>query len=55
VACDLERHVPSRRLPELRDAGMVQNREKRDCRVMKRASMTWYLVEAEEQRELFAP
>ena len=54
VACDLERHVPSRRLPELRDAGMIQNREKRDCRVMKRASMTWYLVEAESQAELFS-
>ncbi len=53
VACGLERHVPSRRLPELRDAGMIQNREKRICRVMKRASMTWYLVEAEKQQELF--
>jgi len=54
VACDLERHVPSRRLPELRDTGMIQNGEKRDCRVMKRASMTWYLVEADSQAELFA-
>ena len=54
VACDLERHVPSRRLPELRDAGIIQNRERRRCRVMGRPSMTWYLVEAESQSELFA-
>ncbi len=53
VACDLERHIPSRRLPELRDAGMIQNRETRLCSVMKRVSMTWYLVEAEEQVELW--
>jgi CRP-like cAMP-binding protein len=51
--CGLERHVPSRRLPELRDAKLVRNGEKRICAVMKRASMTWYLLAAEEQQELF--
>ena len=55
VACGLERHVPSRRLPELRDASIIQNREKRRCDVVGRPSMTWYLVEAEKQGELFGP
>jgi len=53
VACGLERHVPSRRLPELRDAGTIQNRERRRCSVMGRSSMTWYLVPKDSQRELF--
>lgn len=37
----LERHVPSRRLPELRAAGLVMNGEVRECKVMKTRSMTW--------------
>jgi len=51
----LERHVPSRRLPELRDAGFIRNGEARICRVMKRASMTWWPEERVEprQEELF--
>ncbi len=53
VACGLERHVPSRRLPELRDARIIQNREKRLCRVVGRPSMTWYLVPKEPQRDHF--
>ncbi len=54
VACGLERHVPSRRLPELRDAGTIQNRERRRCRVMGRSSMTWYLVPKDPQARLFS-
>ena len=42
AATGLERHIPSRRLPELRDAGLVENREIRNCRVTGRNSMTWY-------------
>lgn len=38
----LERHVTSRRPPELRDAGLVENREVRVCLVTRRNSMTWY-------------
>ncbi len=38
----LERHVPSRRLPELRDDFEVTNRETRICRVTGRLSLTWY-------------
>lgn len=45
AAVELERHVPSRRLPELRDAGLVENREVRRCRVTGRNSMTWYATE----------
>ena len=41
LACGLERHVPSRRLPELRDQGMIVNGESRICAVTGRASMTW--------------
>lgn len=48
VATGLERHVPSRRLPELRDAGLVENREVRVCRITGRNSMTWYPARKEE-------
>ena len=52
---ELERHVPSRRLPELRDAGLVHNGEPRICRVMRRRSMTWLPGPKPEpgQQELF--
>ena len=40
-ATGLERHVPSRRLPDLRDAGLVKNGEARVCGVTGRASLTW--------------
>lgn len=45
----LERHVPSRRLPELREAGLVKNVEIRVCRVTGRNSMTWYAVAEDAQ------
>lgn len=41
----LERHVPSRRLPELRDAGLVRNGEARLCAVMGTKAMTWWAKE----------
>jgi len=37
----LERHVPSRRLPELREAGQVKNGPQRICTVTGNPSMTW--------------
>ena len=40
----LERHAPSRRLPELRDAGLVSNGRSRICAVTQRLSMTWFPV-----------
>jgi len=42
AAVGLERHAPSRRLPELREAGLVMNGAPRTCAVMGRASLTWY-------------
>lgn len=39
---NMERHVPSRRLPELRDAGFVVNGDNRDCLVTGNPSMTWW-------------
>ena len=42
VATGLERHAPSRRLPELRDAGLVMNGEARVCAVTGRMSITWF-------------
>jgi len=42
IACGLERHVPSRRLPELRDQGMIVNGESRICNATGRLSMTWH-------------
>ena len=47
VAVRLERHVPSRRLPELREMGQVYNGEDRVCKVQRRKSMTWWPVGGE--------
>jgi len=44
-AIGLERHIPSRRLPELRDGGYVVNGEKRKCRETGNLSMTWWMWE----------
>lgn len=41
AALGIERHVPSRRLPELRAAGLVSNGEARRCRIVQRLSITW--------------
>lgn len=41
AAIGLERHAPSRRLPELRDAGLVENGPARICEVTGRMSLTW--------------
>jgi hypothetical protein len=54
---NIERHIPSRRLPELRDAGLVKNGTPRVCGVMGRKSLTW-LPEterpmSEKQKDLF--
>ena len=38
----LERHAPSRRLPELRVDGLVDNGDPRPCSVMGRLSLTWF-------------
>ena len=43
----LERHAPSRRLPELRDEGLVYNGEARMCTAMGRMSLTWWPVDIE--------
>jgi hypothetical protein len=40
----LERHVPSRRLPELRQAGRIKNGPQRVCTVTGNPSMTWLPV-----------
>ena len=42
--CHLERHVPSRRLPELRALGLVQNGPARTCTVQCTKSITWWTV-----------
>ena len=41
LRCGLERHVPSRRLPELRAAGRVKNGIERTCRVTGTRCLTW--------------
>lgn len=45
VLCGLERHEPSLRLPELREAGLVANGAARYCNVNKGRAMTWWIVE----------
>jgi len=37
----MERHAPARRLPELRDAGLLRMGEKRKCTVAGTMAMTW--------------
>ena len=39
---ELERHVPSRRLPELRRLGLVRNGPARICREQGKRSLTWW-------------
>lgn len=41
-AVGLERHEPSRRLPELRDQGLIVNGALRICRARGRRILTWY-------------
>ena len=43
-AVGLERHAPSRRLPELRKRGIVTNGDVRTCTITGRQSMTWLAV-----------
>lgn len=42
VACALDRHEAARRLPELRQAGLVRNGEVRVCDVQGTKQMTWW-------------
>ncbi len=48
VATGLERHAPSRRLPELREAGLVTNGRSRICAVTGRLSITWFTAQPQE-------
>lgn len=45
----LERQVPSRRLPELRQAGQAKNGAERICTVTGNPSMTWEPVSSSEE------
>ncbi len=45
VTAGMQRHVPSRRLPELRASGQVVNGPERECNVTGHLSMTWYPVQ----------
>jgi len=48
VATGLERHAPSRRLPELREAGLVTNGRSRICCITGRLSITWFPAQPQE-------
>jgi hypothetical protein len=50
---ELERHVPSRRLPELRDAGLVVNGPARECSVQHTKAMTWLPVDKKRQARMW--
>lgn len=43
AAAGLKRHVPSRRLPELRQVGQVKNGPARICGITGNSSFTWLL------------
>ena len=63
----IERHIPSRRLPDLRKAGKLVNgygtteqeikddtrRRMRTCKVVNKLSLTWWPKERDEQGDLF--
>lgn len=51
VATALERHVPSRRLPELRKARQIKTGPVRRCTVTGNPSMTWLPMRAVEVTE----
>lgn len=42
VACSLNRHEAARRLPELREIGLVRNGEARTCSALGTVGMTWW-------------
>jgi len=48
-ATGMERHAPSRRLPELRSTGQVKNGEARICKITGRLSLSW--LPAQEGQE----
>ena len=50
-ATGLERHAPSRRLPELRDAGLLRNGETIRCSVTRRLSITWLPFDGESETD----
>ena len=52
VECGLNRYTPSRRLPELRDDGLVANGENRKCAITQRLCMTWWPVWGNERERL---
>lgn len=54
-ALGLDRHAPSRRLPELRDCNppKIENREMRICKVTGRRSLTWYPIAPDGNPRLF--
>lgn len=57
----VERHIPSRRLPELRKAKLIMNgvdeadakARMRKCRVVNKLSLTWWPKEKSAQKKLF--
>lgn len=44
AAIDCERHIPARRLPELRDKGLVKNGAIRVCRITGSQCLTWWPI-----------
>lgn len=56
VALGIERIIPGKRLPELREAGFIENGPERICKIRGTMCMTWVPAAKEEgleQRELF--
>jgi hypothetical protein len=46
VYMEVDRHLPARRLPDLRNLGLVTEGPKRLCRIKGRMSVTWVAQEA---------
>ncbi len=47
---NIERHIPSRRLPELRERNLVYNAKRIRCGITGNSSMTWESVRLEPQK-----
>jgi len=41
----IDRYIVSRKLPDLRRAGVVENGKPRKCRILKKKTLTWQLID----------
>lgn len=55
AALQIERIIPGKRLPELRDGGVIKTGSERICRVRGTMCMTWWPAAAPEMKQATLP